>query len=303
MVLQSGLAGGCASFVTAIARSERAFSLPWLELAAVEWGSEGSIPVIALHGWLDNAGSFDLLAPLLEGCHVIALDSAGHGHSQNRSPDSSYNIWQDVRDVMGVADALGWSRFNLLGHSRGAAIAALAAGTFPERVAGLGLVEGGVPIPGKPGDSPQALARAIAEQTALGRREGRVFESRKQAILGRSRGFTQVTVEAAEVLARRSLRQVEGGYRWHFDQRLKAESEIKLTPDQIAAFLSRISATTTAFLSSVSPFTARPQFRALVAQIPGLDVVELEGGHHFHLEGAQQAIATRLLSIWRGTAP
>jgi pimeloyl-ACP methyl ester carboxylesterase len=275
---------------------ERAFVLPWLELAGLEWGSAGDFPVVALHGWLDNAGSFDLLAPLLHGCHVVALDCAGHGHSQNRSPDSGYNIWQDVRDVIGVADALGWSQFSILGHSRGAAIATLAAGTFPQRVVRLGLIEGGVPLPGKASDSPQALARAIKEHSTLGRREGRIFETRERAILERSRGFTEVTVAAAEVLARRSLRPVAGGYRWHFDQRLKAQSEIKLTPEQIEAFAVRITARAKVYLSSVSPFTARPEFRALMAHIPGLEIVELEGGHHFHLEGAQHAIAEHWLS-------
>jgi pimeloyl-ACP methyl ester carboxylesterase len=284
-------------------RRERAFQLPWLELAAVEWGEPGGIPVIALHGWLDNAGTFDLLAPLLEGCHVIALDSAGHGHSRNRSPDAGYNIWQDVRDVVGVADALDWPQFKLLGHSRGAAIATLVAGAFPERVSGLGLIEGGVPIPGKAAESPQALARAIREQAALHHREGRVFETRERAILERSRGFTEVTVEAAEVLARRSLREVDGGYRWHFDQRLKAQSEIRLTPDQISAFVGRITAAATVFFASVSPFTTRPEFRALITQIPQLAIVELEGGHHFHLEGAERAIAERLLASWRDMAP
>ena len=85
--------------------------MPGLTLAAREWGEPGGLPVIALHGWLDNAGTFDLLAPRLEGTHLIALDCAGHGLSGHRSPDATYNVWQDVPEVFAVADLMGWERF------------------------------------------------------------------------------------------------------------------------------------------------------------------------------------------------
>ena len=46
---------------------ERRLALPDLTLAAVEWGDACAPPLLALHGWLDNAGSFATLAPLLVG--------------------------------------------------------------------------------------------------------------------------------------------------------------------------------------------------------------------------------------------
>ena len=58
---------------------DRRFQLPGLTLAAEIWGSPGDRPVLASHGWLDNAGSFSLLAPLLPNCELVALDLAGHG--------------------------------------------------------------------------------------------------------------------------------------------------------------------------------------------------------------------------------
>ena len=44
-----------------------------VRLAAKAWGDPSDPPLLALHGWLDNAGSFDALAPLLTGRHVVAL--------------------------------------------------------------------------------------------------------------------------------------------------------------------------------------------------------------------------------------
>ena len=60
-------------------------SLPHIELAAHLYGPEEGLPVLALHGWLDNAASFARLAPKLEGLRIVALDFAGHGHSEHRA--------------------------------------------------------------------------------------------------------------------------------------------------------------------------------------------------------------------------
>ena len=63
------------------------------ELAVRIWGDPQASPDqpqhrwLALHGWADNAASFDRLAPMLvrEGAAcVVAIDAAGHGLSGHR---------------------------------------------------------------------------------------------------------------------------------------------------------------------------------------------------------------------------
>jgi pimeloyl-ACP methyl ester carboxylesterase len=268
-------------------------------LAAREWGDPSGLPVLALHGWLDNAGSFDKLAPLLTGCHVVALDSAGHGLSGSRSADSSYNIWQDVGDVADVADALGWTELNLLGHSRGAAIAALFAGTFPARARRLVLIEGGIPLLGHAEHAAEDLARALTESRQLRAKAGRVFPDRDVAIAERAEGFSKVSVNAAELLARRSLRAVPGGYQWHADQRLKATSEMRLTAEHVRSFLRRIEAPALMFLAAESPIAHRSPFVDLLPAFPKLKIEHLQGGHHLHLEGAEARIAAAAVEFFR----
>ena len=34
-------------------------------IAGKAWGDPGGKPILGLHGWLDNAGTFDHLAPLI----------------------------------------------------------------------------------------------------------------------------------------------------------------------------------------------------------------------------------------------
>ena len=271
--------------------NQREFALPGLTLAAQVWGRRGGVPVLALHGWLDNSSTFDLLAPLLPDCELVALDLAGHGRSGFRSPDAAYNIWEDVGDLLEVAEQLGWQRFNLLGHSRGAAIAMLFAGAYPQLTDRLVLVEGGVPVVGTAAEAPETLARSFRERRELRAKSGRVFADRASANLERARGFTKLSTAAAEILARRSLREVDGGFVWHADQRLKGVPEVRLTREQVRAFVERVEAPTLMVLAEESPFGGTDLYQEMIAAFEEIETVVLPGAHHLHLEGAQGEIA------------
>ncbi len=270
---------------------ERAFDLPAYSLAALEWGS--GVPVIAMHGWLDNAGTFKRLAPLIEGCRIVAFDAAGHGFSGDRSADSAYNIWQEVGDAYDVAAALGWKQFSIIGHSRGAGVAMLFASAFPDLVSKMVFIDGGLPLIGNAKDAPATLARAVVESRKLRTKSGRVFETRERALRERMNGFTSVNYETAAALAERSLREVDGGWQWRADQRLKAQSEVKLTHEQTLAFVRRVSAPVLAIEAAGGPFVDRDDFQSLWPEFPGLELFRLPGGHHLHLEGAELEIASR----------
>ena len=274
--------------------SERRFAVPGLSLAAREWGGPQGRPVIALHGWLDNAASFDRLAPLLTDLHLLALDCAGHGRSDFRSPDSSYHIWQDIGEVLAVADQMGWAEFSVLGHSRGAGIAMLLAASHPERIRSLVCIEGGIPVPGAAAEAPANLAQALRDRAAFGQDSGRIFPSREHAIEERARGVVAISYAAAEILARRGLVEVATGWQWRADRRLKGRSELRLTPELIGAFVAQVIAPVLLIEGQDSALTQRPIYRELLGRFPRLSRVALPGGHHLHLEGAEQAIAAQV---------
>ncbi len=137
-------------------------SLAHIELAAHLSGPEDGVPVIALHGWLDNANSFARLAPKLEGLRIVALDMAGHGHSAHRPTGAGYALWDYVFDVLQVAEQLGWKRFALLGHSLGAIVSLVLAGALPERVTHLGLIDGVIPPSGQWRERGRAPGHGVA---------------------------------------------------------------------------------------------------------------------------------------------
>ena len=140
-----------------------------LRYAGLAWGDPAMPPLLALHGWLDNAASFSLLAPLLKSHYLVALDLSGHGLTDHRSADASYQIWDDLPEIDIVTRALGWERFGVLGHSRGAVIATLLASAMPERVERLVLLDGLSPEPVSASQFPQQLRRALEDKPRLRR--------------------------------------------------------------------------------------------------------------------------------------
>ena len=82
------------------------FDVNGLRLTAKAWGDPAGIPTLALHGWLDNANTFDRLAPLLPELDLVAPDFAGHGFSSHRTAGVHYTSLLDVQDALAIANDL-----------------------------------------------------------------------------------------------------------------------------------------------------------------------------------------------------
>lgn len=273
---------------------ERQFQVDQFTFAAQQWGNPEGRPVLALHGWLDNSASFYRLAPLLDDLNIIALDMAGHGQSCHRPGSAPYNIWEDVAEVLAIADDLGWEHFSLLSHSRGAIVSALLAGAFPERVDRMVLIEGLFPEPVSSVDAPKQLAESIRKTRELADKPLRLFDSVEAAVRARTQGMFPLSESAARALTERGVTPVESGYRWSTDQRLLAPSAFKLTRGQIQGFISAIQSPTRVLLADQGMPKLYPGFTEAAREFSQLEVEMLEGGHHLHMEDEAPAVADRV---------
>ena len=270
------------------------FTIDGLQVAAQAWGNPGHFPILALHGWLDNSASFFALAPLLNNAYVVAIDMAGHGQTSHRLGAFPYNIWEDVAEIFAVADQLGWQKFALLGHSRGAIIASLAAGTFPERISHLGLIEGLLPEPTQSEDAPKQLALSIKSIKIQATKKMSLYPDLASAINARKRGMFPLSFPPAKALTERGIKKVTAGYHWSTDPRLLAPSAIKLLPEQFTAFIARISCPITLVLADDGLPKLFLNFARALENYPKIKVHQLAGSHHVHMEQEVAAVAAIL---------
>jgi pimeloyl-ACP methyl ester carboxylesterase len=270
------------------AAEERRIEFPHATLALKCWGDPARPPLLALHGWLDNAGSFDRLAPLLaDDNHVVALDLRGHGRSSHAPNGTWYHYVDYFGEIRATLDHFGWQRAGLLGHSLGGTLASLFAALYPERISELLLIEALGPLATAAHDSLAQLRRSLDQQTAFAtRRPLRVFPDIDSAIAARI-AANDLSESAARVLVERGVNAVDGGYVWSSDPRLTLASPQRYTEAQILAMLSGIRARTLLVLADPATSYLPGEIMDMRAkQVADIRVTRLPGHHHLHLGDA-----------------
>ncbi|MFO0550549.1 MAG: alpha/beta hydrolase [Polyangiaceae bacterium] len=111
--------------------------------------------LLLLHGFLDAGATWDRVAPhlLAAGYDVVAPDLRGFGSTEWIGSGGYYHFPDYVADVEDLVASLAPAWLGVVGHSMGGGVAALYAGTRPDRVRKLAILEGLGPM-----DEPPALA-------------------------------------------------------------------------------------------------------------------------------------------------
>ena len=114
---------------------ELQIKIPYGHIAAKWWGPKHVRPILAIHGYLDNAGTFDRLIPLLpKEQSYLAIDLPGHGHSSYIPNGTVYNIFDYSYIIYYICKQFGWSRVSIMAHSLGAIISFILITTFPNYI-------------------------------------------------------------------------------------------------------------------------------------------------------------------------
>ena len=155
-------------------RSRMAANGNGLDMHFLEAGFEerGRPCALLLHGFPELAYSWRRVMPALAeaGYHVVAPDQRGFGRTTGWDADydadlAPYRLFNLVRDVMGLLDAIGHRDVALLaGHDYGASVAAWAALIRPDIFRRLALMS--APFPGPPDISPQPPPASIHDDLA-----------------------------------------------------------------------------------------------------------------------------------------
>jgi pimeloyl-ACP methyl ester carboxylesterase len=265
---------------------ETFFTLHGKKIAAKIWHEGQGVPLLALHGWLDNAASFDKLAPLLNH-HIVAIDLPGHGHSDHKSPSSFLHLIDYAIDAIDVADHLGWQQFGLLGHSLGAAICSLIAGAIPHRIKGLGLIDGLGPFTQPTDQAPSQLRLFLEERTKKPNKTPSRYDDVETALQARLKANVMER-SSALLLVERGLKQLDNGqWTWRTDPRLLMPIPLMFTEGQILAFLHAITAPVS-IIRPESGYAFPPELIAKrLGAVQHAQVHTIAGHHHVHLDNPE----------------
>jgi pimeloyl-ACP methyl ester carboxylesterase len=100
-------------------------------------GAKEASPILLLHGWPDDASTWDAVIPTLvdAGFRTIAPTGRGFGNTRFRSPETprTGNTAMLVLDTIAMMDALGLKTFSVAGHDWGANMAEMMAVGWPDR--------------------------------------------------------------------------------------------------------------------------------------------------------------------------
>jgi len=176
------------------------------------WGDTGRKGLVFVHGggahahwWTHVAATF---APDLR---VLAVDLSGHGDSGHR-PSYSLEQWTD--EVMAVVDDAGVEMPPVIvGHSMGGFVTMATAALHADRLAGVIICD-------SPVIEPDPEIGAFNVRSAFG--TPRTYATVEEA-LDRFRTVPEQARYLDDVIdhvARRSLRPVDGGWRWKFDRQI-----------------------------------------------------------------------------------
>lgn len=145
------------------------------DLAVGVWEGDGPA-VVAAHGITASHLSWSMVADALGGAvRLVAPDLRGRGAS-NELP-RPYGMQAHARDLVAVMDHFGVESTLIVGQSMGGYVAAAMAESFPERVARVLMVDGGVPLP-----RPEGLTLEQVVEAVIGPARARLsmeFESRQ----------------------------------------------------------------------------------------------------------------------------
>lgn len=267
-------------------------ALPQGNIAALQnEPKDGQEPVLALHGWLDNAASFIPLIQNIPTVNWTAIDLPGHGASFHRPAHTYYHFIDWVSDLVSLIKMHFKSPIVIVGHSLGGMLATVLAGLYPELVKKLVLIDAAGLVTQEPSEGVQQLRQAL-DSRQMNTKQSKTF-SLPAAVKARMQSG-DIAQPSAELLVKRSVIEVEGGWQWRSDKRLYSRSPIRLSEQQAQSIIESIHAPTLMCLASQGYPSIKQNFDKFRHCYQNLIKVDVTGHHHCHMDNpSETALAIR----------
>ncbi|KAH8373959.1 hypothetical protein KR200_004883, partial [Drosophila serrata] len=274
--------------------------VPWGHISGRWYGNRKERPILALHGWLDNLGTFDRLIPLLpDYIGILCIDLPGHGKSSHLKPGMFYNVYDYVLTIPTVMKEYGWTKVSLIGHSLGGYLCFLYGSLAPHTVDMIISVDILLPLRNNIDYMAQSIEKQLVEVER--QKEGNYNEppsyttAQLEKVLAKG-SYNSVFPELAKHLLHRQLiksklyperfyfsrdGRVKNYHYMDIDEGLGREmaKQLKMKPFLIIK-------------GSRSPFLTLRSHEAILIMSennPHFELYEVEGGtHHLHLHAPEE---------------
>lgn len=262
----------------------------------LRWGDSTKPGLLLVHGNAAHARWWAFIAPFLSrDYHVVAPDLSGMGDSDWRPEGYSMELFS--RELLAVAKEAGLFKPSeppvIVGHSFGGLVTILAGALYGEHLAGTVILDAPVNPPERPNPSPLKtrahhhypnLARALARFRLLPPQECE-------------------NIYLLDYVARQSLREVEGGWRWKFDPQIWRDFSIGDMAARLRDTKCRIAIFRGEHSVLMPPKVGEFMFNLLGRSAPVVEIPEAQ--HHLMLDQPLALVAAlrALLTDWEHSEP
>lgn len=271
--------------------------MPWGHVSGKWWGSKDVRPVLCIHGWQDNAGSFDTLIPLLpKHLSYLAIDVPGHGFSSWYPDGMNYQPFDYINVINIIRKEYNWENVSLMAHSMGSIVGFNYCGLYPDRVdmmIGIDALKSHIRNKERVAPVLQYCydSLLIADERNMKKTEPPSYSFEETVTKLNEATNGSVTPETCKYILRRNLRKSEkypDKYYFARDNRLKYSGFMHLPQEVSIEFAKRMEMPYLFIKASKSPYYEKQEFfNEMIDVMKGsnkkFEYHMIEGTHHLHL--------------------
>ncbi|KAJ8675477.1 hypothetical protein QAD02_011263 [Eretmocerus hayati] len=283
--------------------------MPWGKVEGKLWGSKDKQPILGLHGWMDNAGTYDLIAPYLKNTSLLAIDLPGHGLSSWLPHGIPYYEDILIEAIRIIVKKYDMKKVKLMGHSMGGILCYNYARLYPEETEFVISIDALATLPNHALRYTRHRAKSIDDLIAFEKKASSDPPSYPEDVTIdkwiKGTQFSSLDVPSTKVLMIRGTKQKsDGTYYYTRDYRLSFRGfNSYYRPEDLKEMTQRITCPYLVLKASQTFF--KDMYWTDVAEVltkvsKDFRFVELIGTHHMHMIKPEM-VANETIIIVEGT--